>query len=137
MRARKVLVIDGESGEGELLVETLEQVGCKVMTAATGRQGVRDAVVNCPDLVIVGRGLGEADGLATCDHLLSHELTASIPIVFVSAAREPAEQIRDWHSGVLHFVSKPATLDELIGCILYFVSQPRREADVLAQVVAA
>lgn len=122
MATKRILIVDDEPAVSAQLAEVLGRAGYEVITAPSGRQGVLEAVTKRPDLVILDDVMPEMDGWATCDHLLSHELTARIPIIFLQAHDTPGNRPDDWYRGCLDYIAKPCSSGELLGRIQHVFS---------------
>ena len=82
MKALRILVVEHDVTIGELLAETLEDLGhvvCAVDTNAAN--AVTAAALHRPDLMIVDVGLGDASGIAAVKEILR---SGSVPYVFVT-----------------------------------------------------
>jgi DNA-binding response OmpR family regulator len=113
---KRILVVD-EPALGTEVATFLDGAGYEVITANDGHQGIYEAIVRRPDLVILGDLMPEMDGWTTSEHLLSHELTARIPIIFMSAQSTKNQRLDGWFRGCFGHVSKPFRPDELLGQI--------------------
>ena len=83
MKALRILVVEDNVMIGELLAETLEDLGhtvCAVETKA-GPNAVAAAARHHPDLMIVDVGLGEASGVAAVKEILRNGF---VPHVFAT-----------------------------------------------------
>lgn len=96
---RRVLVVDNEPVDRELLVKLLEPLGFQVREAASGIEALRAVPDFAPDLILLDIGMPELDGWETARLLRVNRMTAA-PIVVVSAnafdkGRDNAAGIRD------------------------------------------
>lgn len=114
---KKVLVVDDEQGILELLVMVLQDAGYDVSAASDGREAIVQALQDRPDAIVLDILMPGLDGWQTCEHLLSHDQTASIPIIFLTARARPEDQLRGWHTGCFDYITKPFEVDELLARI--------------------
>ena len=77
-----ILVIDDELQIQRALRKILAENGCRVMTAATGEEGLALAAATPPDAVILDLGLPDMDGAVVCEKLRAWTQT---PILILSA----------------------------------------------------
>lgn len=128
---QRVLVVDDDRTLTDLLEMVLEDAGYAVTTAGNGREAVYAAVADPPDLVVLDVVMPEMDGWETCDHLLSHDRTATIPIIFLSARVEPEDQLRGWYKGCFDYLTKPFDIQELLGKVSAALTGPSVEIATL------
>jgi len=141
-RKRKVLVVDDDRSLTELLEMVLEDAGYEVALAENGREAIVSAAKEPPDLVVLDVVMPEMDGWATSDHLLSHERTAKIPIIFLSARVQAEDQLRGWYRGCFDYLTKPFDIQELLEKVSQALAAPsddveRLKLDLRQQRIAA
>jgi len=91
--SRHILLIDDEEDIREVTATSLETVaGWRVTTATCGREGVEMARQVLPDAILMDVMMPEQDGPATFRLLRSHESTAHIPVIFLSAKAQPVDR---------------------------------------------
>ena len=111
---KRILVVDDEQSILELLVMVLQDAGYAVSAASDGREAIVRALQERPDVIILDILMPGLDGWQTCEHLLSHDQTASIPIIFLTARARSEDQLRGWHAGCFDYITKPFEVDELL-----------------------
>jgi DNA-binding response OmpR family regulator len=121
---KKVLVVDDDRSLTELLQMVLEDAGYQVTLAQNGREAIFSAAKDPPDLVVLDVVMPEMDGWATSDHLLSHERTAKIPIIFLSARVQAEDQLRGWYRGCFDYLTKPFDIQELLEKVEQALAEP-------------
>jgi CheY-like chemotaxis protein len=102
-----------------------------VTLAGNGRDAIVSAAQDPPDLVVLDIVMPEMDGWETSDHLLSHERTASIPIIFLSARVAAEDQLRGWYRGCFDYLTKPFDIQELLEKIDQALAAPSAEIEQL------
>ena len=91
--SRHILLIDDEEDIREVTATSLETVaGWRVTTATCGREGVEMALQVLPDAILMDVMMPGQDGPATLRLLRSHESTAHIPVIFLSAKAQPVDR---------------------------------------------
>jgi DNA-binding response OmpR family regulator len=103
----KILVIDDEITERILVKEYLEEAGFRVRLSEDGRHGLRMATTTNPDLIIVDAMLPSIDGYSICTSLRQDPKTADVPIILITASKEPDAISRGLAAGATDFVTKP------------------------------
>ena len=130
---KRILVVDDDSSLTELLEMVLVDGGYDVTVVRNGREAVREAVANPPELVVLDIGMPEMDGWETCEHLLSHERTSKIPIIFLTARVNPEDQLRGWYGGCFAYLTKPFDIQELLEKVEQALAPPSEELEALKQ----
>lgn len=116
-RTLHVLVIDDEEDIRALCRVTLARDGHDVRVAATADEGLRMALDERPDLIVLDVMLPSRDGFSLLDELVASGATREIPVVLLTARTRPQDRARAWGSGASGYVTKPftpATLNETV-----------------------
>ena len=107
----RVLVVDDEPQLRRALDVNLVARGYEVETAANGRDALRQAAANPPDVVLLDLGLPDIDGIEVV-HGLRGWSTA--PIVVLSARDAERDKVAALDAGADDYVTKPFGIDELL-----------------------
>lgn len=107
----KLLVIDDEMNICELLRAYFENEGYDVKTACDGVEGVSYFKLYEPDLVLLDIMMPNKDGFQVCREI--REISASKPIIFVSAKDDSFDKVLGLELGADDFVVKPFDMKEL------------------------
>lgn len=113
-RAARVLVVDDAPMNRKLLTAILDREGCQVLQASDGETALNLARTESPDLVLLDIMMPGMDGYAVCESLQGDELTADIPIIFLSALSETADKVRGLELGAVDYVTKPFDRGEVL-----------------------
>jgi PAS domain S-box-containing protein len=101
-----VLVVDDDADARMLLTHTLHELGCQVLTATSGSQGMRLAREHRPDLITLDLLMPEVDGWDLLSKFRAEPDLRGVPVVVVSnAAREDGESA----VGALEVLEKPVS----------------------------
>jgi len=104
---QKILVVDDEPLNINILVELLKPK-YKMMAAKNGLQALKAArSSNKPDLILLDIMMPEMDGYEVCATLKADEATKDIPIMFVSAMNEDANETKGLELGAVDYITKP------------------------------
>lgn len=109
----KILVVDDQPLNVELLEADLLACGYEVITAYDGLTALEKTRAENPDLVLLDVMMPGMDGFEVCRRLKSEEETVLIPIVMVTALSEKSDRIRGIEAGVDDFLNKPYDRQEL------------------------
>jgi CheY-like chemotaxis protein len=107
MSKGRILVVEDNMDNYELVRFILERAGYDVFLAMNGRDGVSAARLQKPDLILMDLGLPEMDGWRAAERLKAEEATRVIPLYALSAHTLPAERKRALEAGCDGYVSKP------------------------------
>jgi DNA-binding response OmpR family regulator len=116
-RILQVLVIDDEPDILALCRITLARGGHTVLEAATADEGLKLALAERPDLIVLDIMLPYRDGFSLLEELVSDPITHDVPVVLLTAKTRPQDRARAWESGASGYVTKPftpATLNETV-----------------------
>ncbi|NEP00930.1 MAG: response regulator [Symploca sp. SIO2E9] len=108
MRVKRILIIDDEEDIREVAQIALEVVGgWEVLTASSGSEGIAIAKVQQPDAILLDVMMPEMDGIATFQNLQTNPATDKIPVIFLTAKVQSADQRRFATLGVTATIAKP------------------------------
>jgi two-component system KDP operon response regulator KdpE len=110
----KILVIDDEPQIQKLLRVTLKAQGFEVVAASTGEEGILQATMVRPDLIVLDLGLPDIPGMEVLHRI--REWT-QIPIVVLTAKDREEDKITALDSGADDYVTKPFGMGELLARI--------------------
>jgi|SRR5581483_1934435 DNA-binding response OmpR family regulator len=107
----KILVIDDDPRMVEVLRLTLEEADYCVIAAFDGKEGLRAAYAEHPDLVLLDIMMPGMDGFRVLDTL---RLVTDTPIIMLTAAGHDANRIRGLDKGVTDFLAKGTSPEVLL-----------------------
>ena len=110
----KILVIEDERPLVEVLTYNLEREGYDVLTSYDGQDGLRQAQLKLPDLIVLDLMLPLKGGLEVCRELRNGARTREIPIIMVTAKAEESDQLVGFAMGADDYVTKPFSTKVLI-----------------------
>jgi len=109
----KVLVVDDNPQNLELLVAYLESLGCRIITAVDGLEAMDKVHQEQPDLILLDVMMPRMSGFEVCRKLKSDPATREVPIIMVTALNELGDIQRGVESGTDDFITKPVNRLEL------------------------
>jgi two-component system OmpR family response regulator len=122
----RLLVVDDEPTILELLSGSLRLAGFEVMTAASGTEAVRAAASGRPDLVLLDVMMPDGDGFEALRRIRSGG--GEVPVIFLTARDEVPDRVAGFDEGADDYVTKPFSLDELLGRIRAVLRRTRADA---------
>ncbi len=105
--AHRVLLVEDDRDNFELVKILLERVGCTVLGARTGQEAVELARQERPDLILMDLSLPVMDGWAAARELKLDPQTAPIPLLALTAHTLPGDRQKALESGFDGYISKP------------------------------
>ncbi len=117
MNKGRILVVEDDMDNYQLVRFILERAGYDVFLAVNGRDGVDAARFQKPDLILMDLGLPEMDGWLAAQKLKSDEATKSILLYALTAHTLPGERKRAMQAGCDGYVSKPIHVEGFLNLI--------------------
>lgn len=117
MSKGRILVVEDNMDNYELVRFILERAGYDVFLAVNGRDGVAAARLQKPDLILMDLGMPEMDGWLATEKLKADDATKSIPLYALTAYTLPGERKRAMAAGCDGYVSKPIHMNRFLHLI--------------------
>jgi class 3 adenylate cyclase len=111
--AARILVVDDQRANSEMLAEALRGRGYEVSTANSGAAALQHIAAARPDMVISDILMPDVDGYDLCRRLRAQPPTALLPVILVTSLDAHAERVRGLEAGADDFLSKPVNWEEL------------------------
>ena len=108
-----ILIVDDEPMNRKLLEALLRPEGYRTRTAASGLDALASVMELPPDLILLDVMMPGMNGYAVARTLKGDPATAGIPIVMLSARRDPDGRLQGLEAGAEDFLSKPVDRAEL------------------------
>lgn len=104
---RRVLVIEDNARDRELVKDLLEEAQCEVQVAEGGGLGLSLATTEPPDIILLDLHLPDMDGYEVCRLLRQDSRLQDVPIVIITASDDPALNRLAYEAGAQACVLKP------------------------------
>lgn len=117
MDKQHILVIEDQDDVRENIVELLELSNYAVVSAPNGKEGVKKALSNPPNLILCDIMMPEMDGYEVLYLISKNPETASLPFIFLTAKAEKADFRKGMNMGADDYITKPFEEMELLGAI--------------------
>lgn len=114
MAKTKILVIEDDRSLAEVLTYNLKQAGYEVILATDGQDGLLQAQVKSPDIVLLDLMLPVIDGLDVCRRLRADNSTKDVLIVMLTAKAEESDELVGFSLGADDYVTKPFSVKVLL-----------------------
>jgi two-component system sensor histidine kinase ChiS len=109
-----ILLVDDNPTNLQLLFETLDGRGYKLLIAKDGKTALLIARKACPNLILLDIMMPEIDGYEVCRQLKADPATEEIPVIFLSALTDTKDKVQGLDLGAVDYVTKPFQPDEVI-----------------------
>lgn len=121
--AAKVLVVEDNQMDLELVKDLLEAAGYSVLPAQGGREALAIAIDEHPDLILMDIQLPEMDGLEITRLLKQDQTTRDIKIVALTAHAMRGDEERAREAGCSGYIAKPINTREFVNAIAGFLNE--------------
>jgi len=111
----KILIVDDDAKELELYQDVLLSQGFDVLSASNGEDGLKLAVENIPDLILLDVMMPKKDGGKVSQDLLRNDKTKDIPVIYLTSIITE-EEVKAQHGVVSgrFIISKSSSRAELV-----------------------
>jgi CheY-like chemotaxis protein len=113
----KVLLVEDNEMNRDMLSRRLARHGYDVVVAVDGNEGVRLAESERPDVILMDMGLPEIDGWEATRRIKQSPDTGSIPVIAISAHAMRGDRERALEAGCDDYDTKPIEMTRLLGKI--------------------
>jgi class 3 adenylate cyclase len=137
--AGRILVVDDQRANVEMMAGLLEARGYEVITALDGERALERVHAERPDLVVSDIMMPVMDGYALTRRLRSNPDTALLPVVLVTSLDPQAERVKGIEAGADDFLSRPVNWPELFARVRALLrvktlqDEVRRQAEALRE----
>lgn len=118
----RVLVLDDNATNREILLTQIRNLGARVSEASTGVQAIEmlqgaEAFGNSYDLLVLDYLMPEMDGLSVIEKIREMPNIWGMPIIFLSSSGQPINANEEHLKSIKCFLEKPVKLSQLKECI--------------------
>ena len=111
---KKILIVEDESSISDFVKLELEYEGYQVSIKEDGREGLKEALENDYDLIILDIMLPSMNGFEICRRLKREKNT---PIIMLSAKDSVTDKVNGLQIGADDYIPKPFAIEELLARI--------------------
>jgi two-component system, cell cycle response regulator DivK len=111
---RKILLVEDNEMNRDMLKRRLERKGYRVAVAVDGRQGLEMAGSESPDLILMDMSLPEIDGWEAARRLKGNPASARIPVIALTAHAMAGDRQKALEAGCDDYDTKPIDLPRLL-----------------------
>ena len=131
----KILVVDDEPTNIDIVVQELTDKGYAIETATDGRAGLRKAEASRPDLILLDYMMPTMNGLEVLEEL--RKRGNDTPVVMITAYGTVERAVEAIKEGAYDFITRPFELDHVLFVVKKALEQERlqREVEILSEEV--
>jgi two-component system KDP operon response regulator KdpE len=127
----RILVIDDDPALLRVLRISLSARDYDVVVASNGAQGISEAALQSPDVVVLDLGLPDLDGIEVCRRIREW---SQVPVIVLSADGTENRKVEALDNGANDYMTKPFGMNELLARIRVALRHPVEEAPSELQV---
>ncbi len=124
----RVLVVEDEAAQSEILSYNLEAEGFAVSRVSSGDEAMLAVREEEPDLILLDWMLPGVSGIELCRQLKAQAQTRAIPVIMLSARVEETDRVRGLETGADDYVTKPYSVAELMARVRAHLRRSRPAA---------
>ncbi len=128
----RILVVDDDSNNLNLLTDLLTYAGYKVLAATDGDQCLEYARLGRPDAILLDILMPEMDGYDICKRLKTDEQTRDIPVIFITGLNQADHIVRAFEVGGVDYIVKPFRQEEVLARLASHITIRRQKEELIA-----
>ena len=109
-----ILLVDDNPTNLQLLFETLDGRGYKLLVAKDGKTALSIVRKIYPNLILLDIMMPEIDGYEVCRQLKADPNASEIPVIFLSALTDTKDKVQGLDLGAVDYITKPFQPEEVI-----------------------
>ncbi len=110
-----VLLVDDKPDNLDVLMAYLHDAQLRMLVAQSGEEAIHITERFLPDLILLDVLMPPGiDGFETCRRLKANELTAEIPVIFMTALSDVNDKITGFQAGGVDYITKPLRHEEVL-----------------------
>ncbi|BBD57289.1 response regulator receiver modulated diguanylate cyclase/phosphodiesterase [Nostoc sp. HK-01] len=111
---KDILIIDDKADNLRVLSSLLARKGYNVRKALNWQMALTACQTVLPDLILLDIMMPEVDGYEVCRRFKNWDLTADIPVIFISALDDVFDKIKGFRLGGVDYITKPFEFEEVV-----------------------
>ncbi len=126
MSSARILIIEDEAPMRTALADLLASEGYRALTAVDGEDGLRRAIEEQPDLILLDIMLPKLDGFRLCAEL--RRLANAVPVLMLTAKGQVEDRVNGLDAGADDYLVKPFSTDELLARVRALLRRVERQS---------
>jgi CheY-like chemotaxis protein len=124
----RVLVVEDNEFNRDMLTRRLKRSGWEVLVAVDGREGIEVASAEAVDIILMDMSLPELDGWQATALLKSNQQTQKIPVIALTAHAMSGDREKALAAGCDEFETKPVEYSRLLAKMGILLGQENGQA---------
>ncbi|HEY7494385.1 MAG TPA: response regulator [Candidatus Tectomicrobia bacterium] len=121
---KKILIVEDDKKIIAALTVRLKAAGYEVLTALDAVMAMRVALKNEPDLVLLDISMPGGNGFMVAERLQNSTVTVGVPMIFLTASKQPEMRQKAMELGAAAFFEKPYEAEALLTAIRQALGDP-------------
>lgn len=109
----RIMVVDDMPANLSLMDSMLRCEGYNVACFPRGEMAIKSALKLKPDLIFLDINMPGMNGYEVCRELKRNEMTAEVPVIFISALNETIDKVKAFNIGGVDYITKPFQFEEI------------------------
>ena len=130
----KILLVDDEPDVIEIIRYNLDQEGYKIYTASDGKEALKKAKKNIPNLIIMDVMMPNMDGIEACEQLRNDVCFNDTIIMFLTARGEDYSYVAAFEAGADDYVTKPIKPKIIVSKVKALLRRLKNEEQTLEKI---
>jgi len=120
--SKRILIVEDDENIARGLVVRMKAAGLETIVASDGLSGVRSAVTQRPDLVLLDVSLPAGNGFSVAEGIQKN-IPSPTPIIFLTASKLPELKRKAFQLGAVGFFEKPYKPETLLAAVQRALTQ--------------
>lgn len=121
----RILIVEDETAMRTALKDCLEAEDYRVILAADGEAGLKRALEEAPDLVLLDIMMPRLDGYTVCAEL--RRVGRTVPVLMLTAKGQVDDRVAGLDAGADDYLVKPFSTDELLARVRALLRRTQRQ----------
>src|SRR6185295_4840718 len=126
----RILIIEDETPMRTALADVMEAEGYRALTAADGESGLKRAMEEKPDLILLDIMMPKLDGYEVCAEL--RRLANPVPVLMLTAKGQVEDRVAGLDAGADDYLVKPFSTEELLARVRALLRRFQRQTQMRA-----
>ncbi len=113
IKSSRILVVDDTPANLDLFSQILESEGYQVSFATNGKDALKLASLDKPDLILLDIMMPDIDGIETCRQMKQLRDIREVPVIFITAKTDRKDVVDGFSVGAVDFITKPVHHEEV------------------------
>jgi DNA-binding response OmpR family regulator len=128
--ADRVLLVDDNLDNLQVLYQALEDEGYELLLAQSGAEALNIAAGATPAVILLDINMPEMDGYETCRRLKASPQTSGSVISFLSAHGALDDKLAGFECGAIDFIEKPFQFEEVVARVKTYIASYHRDREL-------